>query len=107
MLEQLSDAYRNKHKPLIFHQKYTYQDLWLVLGISIRNLFFAKVIILIILFNWFGLKILKFIFDFYGWNFYPNFYLIGINFILNIGILLSLFLINRQLAKTKRNKFSR
>ena len=76
-------------------------------AISIRNLFFAKVIILIILFNWFGLKILKFIFDFYGWNFYPNFYLIGINFILNIGILLSLFLINRQLAKTKRNKFSR
>jgi hypothetical protein len=87
------------------HRWYDHIFLLPVLAYAIAhfNLTGAKVIVVIVMWNWFAMKILRYFLEVNGFGFDANLYLISLNFCLNTTMLICLFSINTHLnIHTKR-----
>jgi hypothetical protein len=82
------------------HRWYDYIFLLPILAYAIANfqLIGAKIITVIVMWNWFAMKILRYFLEVNGVGFDANLYLISLNFCLNTTILICLFNINSQLT---------
>ena len=87
------------------HRWYDHIFLLPVLAYAITHfkLTGAKVIAVIVMWNWFAMKILRYFLEANGFRFDANLYLIFLNFCLNVVILFCLFRINTYLSiRTKQ-----
>ena len=82
------------------HRWYDHIFLLPVLAYAIAHfkLTGAKVIAVIVMWNWFAMKILRYFLETNGFGFDANLYLIFLNFFLNAVILFCLFRINTHLS---------
>jgi Glycosyltransferase family 87 len=82
------------------HRWYDHIFLLPVLAYAIAHfkLTGAKVIAVIVMWNWFAMKILRYFLETNSLGFDANLYLISLNFFLNTTLLISLFNINNHLA---------
>jgi hypothetical protein len=83
------------------HRWYDHIFLLPVLAYAIAhfNLTGAKVIVVIVMWNWFAMKILRYFLEVNGFGFDANIFLISLNFLLNIFLLWLLFSINLSTKK--------
>ncbi len=83
------------------HRWYDHVFLLPVFAYAIANFrhIAAKMITVIIMWNWFAMKILRYFLENNGINFDANLTLISINFFLNIVLLICLFIVNSQIKR--------
>jgi hypothetical protein len=87
------------------HRWYDHIFLLPLLAYAIANfkLTEAKIITVIVMWNWFAMKILRYFLEVNGFGFDANLYLISLNFCLNTVMLICLFSMNTYLnIHTKR-----
>lgn len=90
------------------HRWYDHIFLLPVLAYAITNfqLIGAKIITMIVMWNWFAMKILRYFLEVNGIGFDANLYLIALNFCLNTTMLICLFNINSQLTTHNQREVS-